>query len=40
MRIYAAMVRLQTLDTVFYDAQRQVCCRLAHCNGSAAHASS
>ena len=24
MRIYTAMVRLQTLDTVFYDAQRQV----------------
>jgi len=23
VRIYTAMVRLQTLDTVFYDAQRQ-----------------
>lgn len=24
VRIHTAMVRLQTLDTVFYDAQRQV----------------
>ena len=36
MRIYTAMVRLQTLDTVFYDAQRQVRARSCNASGSKA----
>ena len=37
VRIYTAMVRLQTLDTVFYDAQRQVT-RFDPCDASEADA--